>query len=147
MTYRILREYPGDTGKKKEVLATMSAFGDPDGRNVKPSMSTIAGLCGITERQVRRAVSLLRKEGVLILERAAGQRKALRPGERIYASAVYRVASNWPAKEDTQAPPQTDGERTPMPPLEARGRTYKVFEGGHTGYSRADTHVTQPLLQ
>ena len=53
------------SAQQKLVLIALNQFGD-EGRNVYPSLHTIAKSCALGYRQVRRHVSVLRERGYLV---------------------------------------------------------------------------------
>ena len=66
--FSILRDIialPDISAQQKLVLIALNQFGD-EGRNVYPSLHTIAKSCALGYRQVRRHVSVLRERGYLV---------------------------------------------------------------------------------
>ena len=66
--FSILRDIialPDISAQQKLVLIALNQFGD-EGRNVYPSLHTIAQSCALGYRQVRRHVSVLRERGYLV---------------------------------------------------------------------------------
>ena len=108
--FSILRDIialPDISAQQKLVLIALNQFGD-EGRNVYPSLHTIAKSCALGYRQVRRHVSVLRERGYLVPQGKSKLNTTRYTMVVPHVAEVVRVPSI-----GTQATPSRGHERPP----------------------------------
>ena len=135
LTYHV-RESARYAGLRKLTLFQLASYGDPDGTRIRPALQTVADLCGLNVRSVRRYVRDFEADGVLV--KVAGARHhhaaeyfldvaAIRPDsmesalpdrtDRTLATSDRTLATSRP---DSRSPPTlqdpSDNQAPPDPP-------------------------------
>ena len=63
-------------GLRKLTLFQLASYGDPDGTRIRPALQTVADLCGLNVRSVRRYVRGFEADGVLVQVAGARHHRA-----------------------------------------------------------------------
>lgn len=103
----------------KLLLLKLADYGDDEGCNVFPSITTLADKTGISRRTVQRTLRVLEEQNLLEVETPATR----------YAPTRYRI-NIWNLRGDTVTPLRGDKRRAP---------------GVTNGTSRGDTVTPNPL--
>lgn len=145
--------FSGLSGEALRTLILISSYADRSTGECWPSNRQLANVLGKSERQVRRAISEIEKEGLLFVDQGDGKNRKFRiVSEEWFAKSAPKRSHNPDTKRpgcDTETRTENDRDQAPQPGHKVTGmngatRTQSDRQPGHFMTGNPDTKRPGP---